>query len=152
MQHTCGGFSYCLWYTLKWLCCKISKCITRSLTNSHNHNGIISPHYLPERPTYSKNKGKCTASLKCAEDVTETKYTHEWYNKRPQTSSSFNNHWTMCSFWIYSIYLNARWLYCKMTPQIKHTCQGKMYLSKPKTPPKNKMSGKKNILLLITYT
>ena len=27
-----------------------------------------------------------------------------------------------------------------------------MYLSKPKTPPKNKTSGKKNILLLIAYT
>jgi len=39
-----------------------------------------------------------------------------------------------------------------MTPQIKHICQGKMYLSKPKTHPKNKMSGKKNILLLIAYT
>jgi len=39
-----------------------------------------------------------------------------------------------------------------MTPQRKHIWQGKVYLSKPKTPPKNKMSGKKNILLLITYT
>ena len=58
----------------------------------------------------------------------------------------------MCSFWIYHVYLKARWLLSKMTPQIKHICQGKVYLSKPKTPPKNKMSGKKNILPLTAYT
>jgi len=38
-----------------------------------------------------------------------------------------------------------------MTPQTKHICKGKMYLSKPKPLTKYKMSGKKNILLLNAY-
>jgi len=52
---------------------------------------------------------------------------------------------------VYHIYLNAS--YSKTAPQIKHICEGKMYLSKTKmTAHKIKCLLRKYILLLISFT
>lgn len=39
----------------------------------------------------------------------------------------------------------------KMTHQIKHVCQGKMYISKSKTTPKTKMSAERQYVVLTSY-